>query len=191
MERISLFCAEKFKAEMWKKYYPYYKNEKEFDRSFKYVIEIDGCYLVLDNPRIKKDFCFADDYDTPEDNRSGKMCEHARTQKDYFIAENLQEINRQIERYHKGSFAIVGNDFYDNKVIGLIHTIRWGDKLCDYRNDKELKADEYISELSSENKNKIIAALEQIKSDLIQRIDTYLKRYGLTKVNAWSYWAGR
>ena len=45
-----------------------------------------------------------------------------------------------------------------------------------------------FSLIGSEDVEKIIIAYEDVRSRFAKRLDTYLKRYGLSKVRSWSYW---
>ena len=62
------------------------------------------------------------------------------------------------------------------KVVGLHY--------CDF---VEQKWGTY-SEMSEEDKKLVIAMYEEEKEKMSKRIDTYLKRYGLSKLNVWTYW---
>jgi hypothetical protein len=40
----------------------------------------------------------------------------------------------------------------------------------------------------SGNKSRIIEGYEQVFADFVKRLQSYLKRYGLTKLDTWTYW---
>ena len=43
-------------------------------------------------------------------------------------------------------------------------------------------------ELEGENLKRVIEGHKIVKAKFEKRLNTYLKKYGLTKVHAWSYW---
>jgi hypothetical protein len=44
-----------------------------------------------------------------------------------------------------------------------------------------------IKQLDNEDIELIIAGLEEVKKSFIKRLNAYLKKYGLSKINAWTY----
>lgn len=181
---------EEFKELFYKGLYNYW-DEKGFKNQFKYIVKLnDNSYLYLDNPSIKTSFCFADDYDdyeNPENpNNSYNRAHNARTNQNYFISKNLEKIEEKINQLKdtRNLFVLVaydewpqhvcyrGVDWYGTKDNPTLYN--W------YGNYKRILTDEDI-----EN---ILEVLEQIKKDFTKRLQTYLKRYGLSKVHAWTYW---
>ena len=50
-----------------------------------------------------------------------------------------------------------------------------------------LKGEKY-HEISDADRKLIIAMYEQEKEKMSERLDAYLKRYGLSKLHVWTYW---
>ena len=44
-----------------------------------------------------------------------------------------------------------------------------------------------IKQLDNDDIALIVAGLEEVKKSFIKRLNTYLKKYGLSKINAWTY----
>lgn len=182
---------EKELAKVW--------NEKMKNYCLKetaYIIELsDGSILTIEKPRIKKDFCFGYGMylrsDDEEEAAADRMAEVARTNEDYFINENLAPLNEKIERLKKPN----------KRVYTYLHYIdeTEGDLLKSYiiTKDWETPDNEFdnrifyglrdIKELSEDDINLILQGLEEVKKKFIKRLETYLKKYGLSKVNSWSY----
>jgi hypothetical protein len=148
-----------------------------------YIVELDNDnYYVIDKPSIEKDFCFGYGYcgvSTEEEYQgAARMAEHARTSTDYFMEQNLEPLNRWIEDLKR--YSVYKRPHYIGqsescKEIGL--------DFIDYyqaapKNGEELTAEEIA---------RIIEGYQEVKKAFIKRLNTYLKRYGLTKVNSWSF----
>lgn len=193
----NIFNFETFKNLFWKSQYSYYKKEEEFKDTFKYSLELNGLWLTLDNPKIKTDFCFPDDYDTPEEQISIDQCRRARTDTEYFIRENLEQVDEWIETLENDRYVFTLQSHYnDGRLISIIPCnfngtrdnpkVVWG-----YCDNKLTQGEDYIRIMTEEEQQKVLSAYKQIKEDFKKRLNAYLKRYGLSKIRAWTYWAGR
>ena len=161
-----------------------------------YIIELsDGSILTIDKPRIKKDFCFG--YGmylqcTDEDfRRADGMREKAEKDVNYFIEKNLEEINGKIQALKQDKKNVYTSLHYIGQEPGdllksYLVTREWEtpDNEFDNRVFWNLKD---IKQLDNEDIALIIAGLEEVKKSFIKRLNTYLKKYGLSKINAWTY----
>lgn len=171
--------------------------QKYMDKNFNYAVELENDDIyVIDKPSIKKDFCFGYGYcgmsTLEDDRRAARVAEHARTSEDYFIEENLKEINDRIKRLEEAK---------EGKYVGY--------KYCNYTgqpNGSKLKAytlcyswegpedEPYkwerltdVEKLTEKEIDALIHGYEIVKSEFTKRLNTYLKRYGLSKLNVWTY----
>lgn len=146
----------------------------------------DGTLISFDKPSIQKDFCFgyhlssysSDSYD--EANRAAAAAQH---DVDYFMRENLEGINREIEAAKTGHPCYKDHHWYgdlESCTIGSVYYV------SDY--DFHFENNGKYIELSDADRQTYVEGLEEVKKAFIKRLNTYLKRYGLTKVNTWSYW---
>lgn len=179
--------AEILAADVW------HNDQKMVDYCVKkagYIVELeDGSILAIEKPSIEKNFCFGysdSRYDTEDYDRANAMAEHAGKSTEYFLKENLKDINDQIDH-------LEGKGWRSN---------RWVYKICipysGQRTDSKLKAlhvyeswDENAAKhqtLEGENLRRVIEGYKVVKADFEKRLNTYLKRYGMSKVNTWSYW---
>ncbi len=155
----------------------------------------DGKVFVIEKPSIEKDFCFgygmylqATD---EEINRAEDMAEYARTDVKYFLDKNMKHFNgwlktlnqhiSDLENYGYTNHPIMYCSKYGNpnsKLIG-ISTIH----LCDV----EFYKNQGFQELSKEDVKIILEAYEQARNLFAKRLQTYLKKYGLSQLNVWTY----
>nr|DAO98396.1 MAG TPA: hypothetical protein [Bacteriophage sp.]DAU98941.1 MAG TPA: hypothetical protein [Bacteriophage sp.] len=162
-----------------------------------YVVELpDGTIIDFDKPKIQKDFCFgagmyarATDEEMEE---TQSMVEHARTSENFFKRKNLEEINSQIENLYQaleGEYEVYTSLHYYGQEIGS--------RLKSYSICRISQNPEYapgywsncrdLKKCGKDEIEIIISGLEQVRKAFAKRIDTYLKKYGTSKVNAWSY----
>ena len=189
-----------FKEKYYKSQFSYYK-EKKFDTEFKYTIKLyDNKFIMFDTPHIETRFCFGYGYcgiSTDEEEKSANdMREYAATNENYFIKENLKEINSKIEdlkNYLKNNISnekIVIQQYYNNTNIVYYEKAIFFESEKKYINNYYMGHDitnNVIRELSNEEINILIFALEEIKEDFTKRLKTYLKKYGLSKLHTWTY----
>lgn len=151
-----------------------------------YIVELNnGDYYVIDKPSIEKDFCYGYGYcgvSTEEDYQgAAKMAAHARTNTDYFIEKNMEPLNRWIKDLKDlGSYTVYKRTNYirqqENcklKAIQFSHTWDFSEKDGEALTPEEIAA--------------VIAGYEEVKKAFMKRLNTYLKRYGLSKVHSWTY----
>lgn len=163
-----------------------------------YVVQFsNGDIADIEKPSIKKDFCFgAGSYGTctnEEMKDAENMAALARKSEQYFKEQNLKKIDSDIEDLEK---CLSG---YEYECYTYTHYMGQPD-------DSKLKAftvvktgynPEFtpmrwinckdIKRLGADDIQKIIDGFKEVRKAFEKRIDTYLKRYGTTKVNSWSY----
>lgn len=154
-------------------------------KNFSYLIEFEnGEIMEIDKPSIDKDFCFGYGYcgvSTEEDYQgAAAMARTARTSTDYFIAKNMESLNRWIEDLQDDSYDIYTRAHYisqspDCHLVALDFLKPWD------------KVPEGHRKLTKEEIQMIIAGYAEVKKTFTKRLNTYLKRYGLTKVHSWTY----
>lgn len=156
----------------------YYRKEVE------QIAEIKDGYLIVDKPRIKTSFCFGSGWNgissAEEDEIANGLANQARTDEDWFLEQNLQEINNKVEML-QGSLEL-DCDSYDRVVLiknGLQYSIV-------QRKHAEYWGEEYISPFSWEIEE-ILSLYLSVRENFKRRLSTYLKKYGLTKINSWTY----
>lgn len=176
------------------------KMVKYCSKSTAFVIEHNGALYGIEKPKIETSFCFGYGIngiaDTEQERTAEAMAETARKSKEYFINQNLENLNRWIKslqkilddmgkNWAKGShprYMIETGEHYGGqkedcrlRYYSIVDTFNTFDgtmgKIC---NDTELI-------------KKLIAGYEEVKTEFIKRLNAYLKRYGMSKVKTWSY----
>ena len=142
--------------------------------------ETEKGYLIeFEKPSIKKDFCFGYDdfYSNQED--ADEMAGHARTNERYFIEKNLEEINRLIKSLESGK--VYARKSYDDSVN--LRCLVFEKYLRAYEFERE-----ECDELSGADVAGLIEMAQNERRKFEKRLGTYLKRYGLSKLNVWTYY---
>lgn len=167
-------------------------------------------YFVFQKPVIQKSFCFGYGiYLQSTDEEHESACASARKAKEditYFLNENLSEINSKIakikyflldnyeekkkyfkEMYDKGILPYsvqmqepyITKPYYCSKEIIEINCFR--------DDDENINREYVLRKATKEELENILKFYEKGKARFIKRLNTYLKKYGLSKVKAWTY----
>ncbi len=147
------------------------------------AFDLRGKTITIEKKKIKTDFCFGyslSRYDTEDYDNANRMAEYAQENTKYFIKENHANSNY-------------------GKIINLLNDSRWkpyarqhyytGGNLysinfCRAWEDIPEGAFELTEEEKQAYKMELVKAIKEHH----KKIMTYLKRYGMEKVNTWSYW---
>lgn len=149
----------------------------------------DGRLLCIERPNIKTRFCFGysdSPYDTKDYDDAQRMAHHAATNEDYFIKENLAEMHEMLERLND----ICAGGTTWSVYIGIQYSGAPEDTRIYYWNFQHWAHDlpRGAEAVGIEVARAIRDALEIEIEVFTKRLRTYLKRYGLSKVEAWAYW---
>lgn len=144
----------------------------------------NGYFIAIDKPSIKKHFCFGESgYDMDDALNSAHV---ARTSTDYFMEENLEEINAQIadlKNLDKKCYAT--RSYEDSKIKHLLVIEPWKLEYGFYSYEYKMG---YVEELTDKDRETLLEAYMKVREAFSKRLATYLKKYGLSKVHAWTYW---
>ena len=166
----------------------WHDNDRMVDWCVKNVsgyIDIDGVIVVFDKPHIKTDFWFGEhtyDYD-----EVCNRCAKARESVDYFIAENMRGFDwkiEQLEDHCKYKTYIVPKAYYcqdDDCRLGYV-------ELCHFYSNP---SGEKAREMTADEKEKYTEFIKEERAKFEKRLNTYLKRYGLSKCSYGVFWADR
>ncbi len=162
-----------------------------------YIIELsNGKIICVDKPSIKKDFCFGYGMylrsTDEEEDRAFSMAQKAETDPSYFLEQNLQNFNLRIDQlrsvvgWQKEVYIYVkcyGQPEDSNLVSYIITDTFEGPKL----RPEYWKRYKGLQKIGEEDIQRIIDGLEEAKKAFEKRLNTYLKKYGLSKLNVWTY----
>lgn len=171
------------------------------------VLPTTGEIITFEKMSIETRFCFGESGYDAEDAR--KMAAHARTSCDYFKEENMRAFKQWLDnledaRTLEGRYALtIGGRAYTGQTedckLRYIRLERIS-KVIDDLGGSAFLADlpgQTVTENGSGRKYRIATAeeLEAITNACKQaaaahekKVDAYLKRYGTSKVHAWTYW---
>lgn len=180
-------------AEVWKD-----KDMQEYARKeCEYVVELSsGNIICLEKPRIQKDFCFGmgmyGTYTDDDFNRAEDCAENARTNEDYFLSENLKEITEKINALSECLTGKLECYTYTHYIGQPENSLLKGYTITRIADNPEYKPGRWsnmadVQKIGSEDIQRIINGLEVVKERFEKRLHTYLKRYGLSKLNVWTY----
>lgn len=188
-----------------------YAKAWESEKMIKYCIDTlagvailpNGDIISIEKQRIETRFCFGESGYDYED--AQEMAQHARTSEDYFRAQNMKEFDSWVKdleeaREMRGRYYIIIRDIHytgqaaDCKLRGL-------DWVRDVDLLDALGGSAYLEELPGKHIEKfggrvatpeeidiILTAYKAAREDHRKKVESYLKRYGLSKVESWTYW---
>lgn len=156
-------------------------SEKYFRNATKHIAKVGEGFIAIPKERIETHFCFgwSSIGQGAEIEDAFKSETRANSDESYFINENLKNINRYIESV-KNLDVYIYPKYYvcnaDSKILSYSAREYWDNS--NYKNERKA---------TEEEKNSIINALEAEKADFVKRLNTYLKKYGLSKLHTWTY----
>ena len=137
------------------------------------AIKIDGHYMLIDKPSIENQFCFHDE--GPDYEFYKTLCADEKKMQQFFINQNEATFTNKLEHIEKGDEVRIKNTDYLNQMHLYIGGSYW-----DRQEGREA---------TEEEKALIVEGLKFGLAQFRKRLDSYLKRYGLTKLHTWTYWA--
>ena len=148
------------------------KAQKQyFLKNYICAVKIGVKFLLIEKPKIETNFCFSNEGAGHEQYQ--ELYADAEKMKKYFVSANLKCFSTYINAVDKGGNLYLDDCYNDNSIA--IHTY--------YARDMQ-KAD-------AETCIAIKEACEYAKEKTLTRLNTYLKKYGVSKLRVWTYWANR
>ena len=165
----------------------------------------NGDIITVDKQSIETRFCFGESgYDFDE---AAEAAQIARTSQDYFKRENMESFNKWVENLTDvlngtGNYMLtIGEKAYIGQPDDCKLRFITFDRITDII--EACGGSAYLEELPGKElfvngKHCRIATAEEIKIILDayteaakaheKKVDSYLKRYGTSKVHSWTYW---
>ena len=162
-------------------YFKYFKNKTAA------IVRLEcGKLAYIDKPSINTAFCYAEggQYGTMENALS--CCDIAEKDQKHFRDSNMKDILSKINEVK--SMKREGREVFlyffetKNSGFGEIYSLTYYDIERNFFNLKN------AVKLTPSDREQYLSALESVRDSFRKRIDTYLKRYGLSKVRAWTYY---
>lgn len=182
------------KTEVWKGS----ESMQEFARKeCNYIVELsNGNIICIEKPRIKKDFCFGmgmyATYTQEELEAAEGLADKARNDVNYFINENMRQITEKIEALKEaiaGKREVYTYIKYSGQSAESNLVTYNAVRICDNPEWNPLRWNrlQAVRKLSNDDIQLIIDGLEEVVKKFMKRLNTYLKKYGLSKLNVWTY----
>lgn len=153
-------------------------ERKNASKWYAAAVKLPEGYLVLQKPSIKNKFCFHDEgpgYETYQ-----YLHKKEDNMRRYFLNENLRELQEEIAllKNEGETMFVVCGEFRDNRV-----------SIKNWRGIQYLWSGTTKREMTANERAEILAAKTYVLDGFKKRLDTYLKRYGVSKIHTWTYWA--
>lgn len=158
-----------------------------------YLVELsDGGIVCIEKPYIEKDFCFSYGFcgvSTAESEYAANSMAHtAATDENYFKERNLAELVSTISRLQDcehGKYKCYSCSYANTPLLKNVNIVR-PFEAPEYRPERWLNARD-LKLLEQEDIDRLVHGYSCVKAQLEQRLERYLKRYGLSKVNTWTF----
>lgn len=166
-----------------------------------------GELITVDKQSIETRFCFGESGYDAEDAR--KMAAHARTSCEYFKEENMRAYRDMIKAleeaktmegrqvatlpkrgHYNGQTADCRLRFVEWKRLSEVLDDLGGSAFLAELPGKTIKEGDYweYKILTADEIDTLLNAWKQAAAAHEKKVDAYLKRYGTSKVHAWTYW---
>ena len=138
----------------------------------------DGYFYILEKKKLNTEFFISEGSNRSID-EALTICKEIKTKEDFFIEDNLRNINRLINTIKNNKNNLFFAEMYKNSKIVAITTTKY-DILN--KENRKLTPDEEIE---------VLKICEKYKELQTKKINSYLKRFGLSKIKANTYWCDR
>lgn len=143
------------------------------------AVKLADGVVLFDHPKIKTEFCFRDE--GPDYEFYKELGSDENLLRDYFIRENMDQ-NGIAEPDEN-------TDMYIVKYAGEYRPGRVYVLFCNCPEYLNLRREDTIRIATDTERSLYLAELARVRKAFRKRLDTYLKRYGISKLHIWSYWA--
>ena len=142
------------------------------------AVKLPEGYVIIEKPSINNRFCFHDE--GPDYNFYCTLMSSEKKLETYFLEKNLEGLNNELD-----ILADINNQLYIRKLsndrLDVIPRVVM-ERFYSY----ELTTSREISE---KERLDLHNATRYVRDAFKKRLQTYLKRYGVSKIHTWTYWA--
>ena len=146
------------------------------------AVKLHDHYYLLSKPGMETRFCFHDE--GPDYEHYKELTSADDKMARYFKAKNLQEFDGKIKHIEKGE------EWSEDKRVWWYTSD--DNSYCRYKlylRFYDAGRDEEGTLCTDEEKKLILKGLKFARECFEKRLDAYLKRYGVSKLHTWTYWA--
>ena len=155
-----------------------------------------GIIIAFRKERIKTEFCWADEGAPYEHYKQVHKTQESLQQ--YFLYENLRQYDNLIKELEtrKREYSDIIPVFFEIEWCSMgklgyadgVHAYRWYQM---NESEQDPRTRDLIHLMSDNEVKQAIAILKEERAKFEKRLNTYLKRYGTSKLHTWTYWADR
>ena len=138
----------------------------------------DGYFYILEKKKLNTEF-FISEGSNRSIEEALTICNEIKTTEDFFIEENLRSINFLINEIKNNKNNLFFATRFKNSKIVAITTTKY-----DVLNNENRK-------LTPNEEIEVLKICEKYKELQTKKINSYLKRFGLSKIKANTYWGDR
>ena len=163
------------------------------------VVSVAGYLLPIEKRKVEKRFCFGySDCGQGEDYMTAlRRADRARNSEAYFKAENLKWYRSWLEQIDGFNALALTITYGKSSIIRSLRAFDWWEALDAMGGEARMEAlkgtlikingqEAYI--LTDADREIIREAYNQAMKRHEKKLDSYLKRYGTGKIQAWTYW---
>lgn len=160
-------------------------HDKETARCVKFE---NGTICAIEKPRIETRFCFGHGFcgvstEEEEDAAEG-MAQYAKEKPNYFLEQNLKAFDDMIKRLEECGDSVYAAPMRDNTEKWVFFRVYRG--WWDYENEfTNVKAKMF--KLSPSDVEQLKKAYDLERKAFEKRLNSYLKKYGTSKLKTWAY----
>lgn len=152
---------------------------KHFEKSISNVVKLSAGLLAFDKPYIKTSFCYS--YDEIMDCHAGtdtyqQAIKNCDVKAITFFNDNMEDLNRKLKTLQEEKIYFIRNYNRNDLAIKFV-TESYKDRF----------PSEIIAEATDEDVEILIEAVKEEINKFMKRLQTYYKKYGLSKLRTWTY----
>ena len=188
---------QRYLAEIAKAWGDDEKMMKFFASKVSVIAELpSGGLIAFDKPSIQTEFCFGystppigDDYDS-----ATRMAQHARVNEDYFLEKNLSSLQSTLDYLNDEPemFLLWRTSYYRQKeplnIFDVVHYLNYFALQKAKTNGYDTMGGCNVIVPTDEDLEVIKASYQEQYDKFKTRLETYLKRNGMSKIRTWTYW---
>lgn len=141
-------------------------------------------WVISRKQPLEKDFCFSYDPAIKGDYENAvEMVRYVKRTPDYFVTYNLRYYDEVIKQLENNNVYFISSyfDFPDAPFVDIINE----------REAKYFKDNKYnnvkLGKFSEKETEMLLKFFKKLRAKQEKRCNTYIKKYGLKKIHAWSY----
>ena len=136
------------------------------------AVKLNDGYYVMSKESIETKLCFADE--GPDYDFYRELMRDEKKLERYFVSKNLSGIDRQIELLEGVELLMIHGPYRDGRMS-------FGRKDYGYGSKDSV-------DMTKEQRTELAKAYRWKRAEFEKRLQTYLKRYGISKLHTWTYW---